>query len=81
METTYMINGYTESELDRMVEKTLAALDANDDHLVLKNGDDIKVYADGNDWTIVDDPKHGGAVTTYTHRYDAILAIKAMSRR
>ena len=79
--TTYIYKGYTAEQLDRLVSKTLEALDNNDGHLVLKNGDDIEAYADGNEWTIIDDPKHGGTVYNFTHRYDAVLAIKKMACR
>ena len=79
--TTYIYNGHTAEQLDRLVNKTLEALDSNDNHLILKNGDDIEVYANGNDWTIIDTPQHGGKIYKFIHRYDAVLTIKKMARR
>ena len=79
--TEYFIDGVSTIRLDRAIEKALAKLDANDNHLLLKNGDDIEVYADGDDWTVIDSVDHGGVVTNYSHRYDAILAIMKMATR
>lgn len=81
MKTAYYFLGHDMEKLDEIIEATLAKLDENDNHLTLKNGDDIEVYVDGDEWTVIDDPEYGGAVRRFNLRYMAIIEIMKMSRR
>ena len=77
----YYFDGHDTDWLDSVIRQTIELLDRNDNHLKLKNGDDIIVYADGDDWTIIDDPEYGGGIRRFNLRYMAIIEIIKMSRR
>lgn len=73
--------GWDTDRLNRIIDAALVKLSENDNHLTLKNGDDIEVYADGDDWLIIDAPEYGGQTLRFNLRYLAILEIIKMSRR
>lgn len=81
MKTAYYFLGHDMEKLDRIIEATLEKLEENDNHLTLKNGDDIEVYVDGDEWTVIDDPEYGGTVRQFNLCYMAIVEIMKMSRR
>ena len=81
MKTTYYFMGYDTNELDSIITAAIEKLETNDDHLTLKNGDDIEVYIDGDNWTIIDDPEYGGTIKQFNLGYLAIIEIMKMSRR
>ena len=68
-------------KLNRIISATLAKLEENDNHITLKNGDDIEVYVDGDNWTIIDDPEYGGTVTQFNLGWEEVIEIVRMSRR
>lgn len=78
---TYYYRGWDMRKLDAMIDAAMKKLDENDNHLTLKNGDDIEVYVGSDGWLFIDDPEYGGRTFTIEDKYEAILKIVAMSRR
>lgn len=73
--------GHDTDKLDGIIAATLEKLEENDNRLTLKNGDDIEVYVDGDNWLVIDDPEYGGQIRRFNLNWEAIIEIMKMSRR